>query len=259
MTIELDSLLKFYPENLSGFKRNILTEYLQCKILSIINTSVSYDKLAFIGGTAIRLCYDNPRFSEDLDFDNLKLSKKEFEQLAQKIFLQLKNEGYNIKYDLSFKNAFRCFLRFPSLYYHYNLSSHPEEKLLIQIDAEPQNMKYKQEIKIINKFGMFIRINVPLVSVLLSMKICAILKRKREKGRDFIDFVFLSSFTKPDFNYLKEKTGISSAGELKEKLYEKVKNINLKTLANDVAPFLFNSEDKNKILYFKEFLKEWKI
>lgn len=62
--VDLDSLVKQYPENLKAFKRNILAEYLQCKALSVIYDGMKPVKLSFIGGTAIRLCHGSFRFSD---------------------------------------------------------------------------------------------------------------------------------------------------------------------------------------------------
>ena len=72
--ISLHNIEQFYPENLRGFKRNMLREYLQFKILEIIFNSRLAPKLSFIGGTALRIVHENTRFSEDLDFDNFNHS-----------------------------------------------------------------------------------------------------------------------------------------------------------------------------------------
>ena len=78
----IDEIEKAYPEKLRPFKRFILREYLQYKILSYIYASQYGAKLSFIGGTALRILYDNQRFSEDLDFDNLGLDKNALEDLT---------------------------------------------------------------------------------------------------------------------------------------------------------------------------------
>ena len=65
--LELDQIISFYPEKLRIFKKNILREYLQYKILEIIFNSPFANKVVFMGGTALRIFYDNARFSEDLN------------------------------------------------------------------------------------------------------------------------------------------------------------------------------------------------
>ena len=83
--LNIKQIESFYPESLKPFKRNLLREYLQYKILEIIFDSRYGDKLAFMGGTATRIIHSNTRFSEDLDFDNLGLNKNEFVKLIQLI------------------------------------------------------------------------------------------------------------------------------------------------------------------------------
>jgi predicted nucleotidyltransferase component of viral defense system len=71
----LSEIAKYYPENLRGYQRFIIREYLQYKILQIVFDNTIYaNKLCFLGGTCLRLVHENTRFSEDLDFDNFKLS-----------------------------------------------------------------------------------------------------------------------------------------------------------------------------------------
>lgn len=45
--LSLQEIEKYYPENIKGFKRNILREYLQYKILRIIFDSGYASKLSF--------------------------------------------------------------------------------------------------------------------------------------------------------------------------------------------------------------------
>ena len=80
--LTLTEIEKIYPENLRGFKRFILREYLQHKILQIIYDSEYASSLTFLGGTCLRIVHGNNRFSEDLDFDNLKLKEDEFENIS---------------------------------------------------------------------------------------------------------------------------------------------------------------------------------
>ena len=79
--ITLDQILAAYPENLRAFKESILKEYLQYKILNSIFNSEHANKLAFLGGTALRIVYGSTRFSEDLDFDNFALTETVFTDL----------------------------------------------------------------------------------------------------------------------------------------------------------------------------------
>jgi predicted nucleotidyltransferase component of viral defense system len=72
--LSLDQIKEYYPENLKGFERFMLREYLQYKILEVLFDSKYANKFVFIGGTALRIVHNNERFSEDLDFDNFDVS-----------------------------------------------------------------------------------------------------------------------------------------------------------------------------------------
>ena len=76
--LDIKQIESFYPEYLRSFKRNVLQEYLQYKILEIVFDSKFGEKLSLMGGTAAHIIHGSTRFSEDLDFDNLGLTKKEF-------------------------------------------------------------------------------------------------------------------------------------------------------------------------------------
>ena len=79
--LTLPEIEKNYPEPLRGFKRFILREYLQYKILQIIFDSEYTGQFVFLGGTCLRIVHGNTRFSEDLDFDNLHMQEDVFEKM----------------------------------------------------------------------------------------------------------------------------------------------------------------------------------
>jgi len=63
--------------------RGMLVEYLQYELLDSLFKNPAASALSFIGGTAIRILHDSYRFSEDLDFDNFRLSYTQFEELLK--------------------------------------------------------------------------------------------------------------------------------------------------------------------------------
>lgn len=256
--IDLKRLELFYPENLRPFKRNLLREYLQCKILEIIFDSEFANSLCFMGGTAIRIVHSNNRFSEDLDFDNLHLDKRKFEKLTKQIGKKLSLEGYEPEIKSVFKGALHSYFKFPGLLFENRLSGHPKEKLTVQMEAEPQNFDYRPDKITLNRFDVFLQINVVPPDILLAQKIVAVFKRKRPMGRDFYDAVFLLGRTKPNFGYLNVKLGIKNEAELKKRLLAFCRNLNFKALAKDVEPFLFSAGDSKKVLLFPEYIKNYK-
>jgi len=74
--LNLKEIEQYYPDNLRGFKKNMLREHLQYKILEIIFNSKVANKLSFLGGTALRVVYNNTRFQKILILITLILQKK---------------------------------------------------------------------------------------------------------------------------------------------------------------------------------------
>jgi predicted nucleotidyltransferase component of viral defense system len=254
--ISLHNIEQFYSENLRGFKRNILREYLQFKILEIIFNSRLAPKLSFIGGTALRIVHENTRFSEDVDFDNFNLDESDFIELTKEIVSGLQMEGYSVEIRNVLESAFRCYIRLPEILFDQNLSNVKSEKILIQVDTEPHGFPYTPDLVFLNKFDIFTQIAVTPPDILLAQKIFAILNRKRAKGRDFYDVIFLLQKSKPNYDYLKQKTGIADPQALKKVLLAHLKSLDLKHLARDVEPFLFQPSDSKKIVSFLEYIKQ---
>jgi predicted nucleotidyltransferase component of viral defense system len=254
--LELQQIKNQYPEQLQGYERAILREYLQYKILQATFESSQASKLSFLGGTALRIVHGNSRFSEDIDLDNFGLSWQAFGELIQKVKRFLELEGFVVETSMVGKGAFHCNLRFPELLYDQGLSPHQQEKILIQLDTVAQGYTYTPEIKILNKFDVFSEIRVTPLNVLLSQKIYTAVNRKRPKGRDFYDITFLFSKTRPDFGFIHQKMGISSPESLREELLMKIEDFDFVALAGDVAPFLISKEQVKRVVKFREFWKQ---
>lgn len=252
--LNFDDILRKYPERLHGFKENILKEYLQYRILDIIYGSKYADKLVFLGGTSIRIVHQGSRFSEDLDFDNLGLAEKDFSDIGRIIQRELTLDGYTVVIKNVFKGAYHCHINFPGLLFEHGMSGHKEERILIQIDAEPQRCEYVPDKFLMNRFGIFRYINTVPAALLLSQKIFACLNRKTAKGRDFFDVVFLMSRTEPDYGYLKAKCGVNDKRQMITALLERIDKLDMKALAKDVEPFLFESAQKERVALFAEWL-----
>ena len=256
--LDLKQIESFYPENLRIYKKNLLREYLQYVILDVICSSEYGSRLVFMGGTAIHIIHGNHRFSEGLDFDNKGLSKEDFEDLSQNVLRKLELYGYSVEIQNKYGGAFHCFVKFPGIFFQHGISGHSQEKLTIQIDSEPQNVDYKAERVILNKFDVFMKINAVPPDILLAQKILAVLYRPRSIGRDFYDVIFLFSKANPNYNFLREKMKLKEKDDLKEikkKLLLKCEKINFKKLAEEVKPFLFYPHDAEKIILFPDFIR----
>ncbi len=255
--LNLEQIQQQYPEHLRGFKKSLLKEYLQYKILNSIYDSKVGNKLIFLGGTALRIVHEGNRFSEDLDFDNFDLTVEEFEYLGAVIKKDLEQEGLPVEIVSKTKSAFRLKIRIPKLLFDTGLAGLPGQKILIQVDTEPHDFNYLPDKPILNKFEVFTQINSVPRDILLSQKIYAAVNRKRAKGRDFYDIVFLHGIgARPNFGYLKQKLDISNQRKLKDFLLDETSRMNFELLGRDVEPFLFNPKENNKVFLFREFVKQ---
>jgi predicted nucleotidyltransferase component of viral defense system len=253
--LSFSNIEKFYSEQERSFKRNILREYLQFKILEIVFNSKIGQGLALLGGTVLRIVYNNSRFSEDLDFDNFGLTQEQFVSLMDEVKRGLQLQGYKVEIKNVFKGAYRSYIKMPEVLFDNKMSNLQEEKILIQIDTVPHAFDYTRDLKILNKFDVFTQIYTTPLPILLSQKIYAALNHKRAMGRDFFDIVFLLPQTKPNYEYLEKKMGIRNGQELKETLLSKTASFDFGELARDVEPFLINPDDSRKVKMFIPYIK----
>ena len=255
--LSLSQIKTFYPEELHVFEGFMIREYLQYKILELIFDSKYTSKLSFLGGTCLRIVHGNNRFSEDLDFDNFNLTQQEFDLVTRDVERGLAKLGFGVEIKNVTRGAYHCYIRFPELLFREGLSGHTGEKILIQLDSEAHSFQYRTDTPLINKFDVFTQINTTPADILLSMKFYAVINRKRNKGRDFFDIVsLLGNGFKPNYKYLEHKLGINSPKQLKVVVFKKCANINMKEMALDVKPFLFNPNDDKRVLLFEKYLEQ---
>jgi len=252
----LQQITEAYPPVLQGKERHMLREYLQYKILEAIVASKHGAKFIFLGGTALRLMYNNTRFSEDLDFDNIAVSQDEFVQLAKDIRHAMELQGFEVDVSLAGEGAYRCNVRFKHLLHEAGLSPHDDEKILIQVDSLAHGFDYTPDMKLLRKFDVTTQVPTTPLDILLSQKLFACVNRPRAKGRDFFDIMFLCGLTKPNYEYLAFKTGVTNETELRAYISEKTAHYNFTSLAKDVAPFLFRASDTHLIEKFPEYFSQ---
>lgn len=253
--LNLEDIRKNYPYP-AGFDRSALREYLQYKILDILFKNGLSEKISFLGGTAIKICYGSRRYSEDLDFDNFGLTADEFIGMSETIKKQLVWEGYEVEIKNTFKSAFRCDIRIPKVLFDNKISLLENEKISIQVDTMPHNFDFVPDVFVLQKYEVFRNIKVTPKDIILSQKVAAVLGRKRAKGRDFYDIVYLMGITDFNYEYLKKKLNIKNATELKDILLKVSLELDFDALVADVAPFLINQDEKDYVLNFKQYIEQ---
>ena len=72
---------------------NVVREYFQQLFLSRLYQEKGSDSLLFKGGTALRIIWQSPRFSEDLDFTGVNITIKKIETLMEGALTKIEMEG----------------------------------------------------------------------------------------------------------------------------------------------------------------------
>jgi len=252
--LTLKQIGEYFPEHV--VKRNprgVLVEYLQYELLDSLFKLKEATSLSFIGGTAIRMLRESPRFSEDLDFDNFGLTFTQFEKALQKTCRDMEAKGFLVEYRIVERGAYHCYLRFPEILHKSGISPDAGQKILIRIDSESKDRLYEPQRYLLNKFTIYRQILTAPTSILLSQKMMTVMQRKREKGRDLFDVSILMGAAQPDFDYIARYLGIEKK-EIIEQFTKRVEDLDLEYLAKDVEPFLFSPDQKERVLTF---LKYW--
>ena len=237
---------------------NYLKEYIQYLVLSLIYNHKKFKKLTFKGGSCLRICFNLPRLSENLDFD---CSKSQFKgsllkELKEYLSYEIKNK-YFANLEIKIQSTKRLYLKFPFLHRLGLAEKSESDKLYVKIETAHQLLPCaKFESTPISKFGFnFIAYHYDLPS-LMAGKINALLnkvwfKRKKQeidiKGRDFYDlFWFLKNNVKPNFKTLEKTADIKNEKQLKEILSKRLKKVATpQKLAYDLRNFIPEQEFVN--------------
>ncbi len=161
---------------------NIRREYVQNIFLSYFYGQQKTTNIYFKGGTALRLVYGNPRFSEDLDFSSPSENIKDIEKIIEDTLIEIEREGIKTEI-IEAKKTSGGYLATLG----FSLGS---EKVTIRIEISFREKNVKEEvITIVNNFIPSYTILCLAKEQLINQKIQALLTR--QKPRDFYDFYFI--------------------------------------------------------------------
>lgn len=234
---QVNELSKFYA--IDGF--TIIREYLQLLFLSYLYQKKEGREIYFKGGTAIRLLFGSPRFSEDLDFSTF-YNKKQILKIVRELEKSIQQELPECRIMLLYcgKNTTRFRIKYQSNDFKY--------PLVIRLDFHHENRIGKTIVTpLITKFPIVI---FPLISHLsveniLGEKINALVTRC--KGRDFFDVW-----------YLIEK-GIVAEMKLNNKtILNKIKEYSQTKLNHDLSQFLPRAQREIITILKEELIKKFK-
>ncbi|MDP2633077.1 MAG: nucleotidyl transferase AbiEii/AbiGii toxin family protein [Candidatus Curtissbacteria bacterium] len=161
---------------------NIRREYFQHLFLSYFYQQSAASNIYFKGGTALKLLYQSPRFSEDLDFNSANISYKGIEELLLDTLSQIEKENisFNLKEAKQTSGGFLAWISFEAF----------EKPVELKIEISLREEEKKGEIVgVINDFIPTYNVVAATETQLVFEKIRALLVRK--KPRDFYDLYFL--------------------------------------------------------------------
>ncbi len=231
---------------------NFCREFLQELLLQIIDRCGFSRNLAFVGGTALRVIHDLPRFSEDLDFSLIDDAGFDFQKLITATGRELELHGFRPGFSPGgSKNVLAVFVRFEGLLSALGISKHKKEKISvkIEIDGNPP-AGFRTELHLINKNFMFKTLSYDLSS-LFAGKLHAVLFRHYRKGRDYYDlFWFLTRRSPVNLAMLAQAIAQTHPGEetitpekLREMLLALIRKTSFPEIRRDIAPFLGRPEE----------------
>ncbi len=259
MMESIDNIRIFFPQAIAqnrAFDPMILKEYIQCQTLEYLSRQPGAAGMAFIGGTCLRLVHGINRFSENLDFDCKDMDKIQFLHLTDNLLAYLEKSGYKVEAkDRESVNltAFRRSIYFPELLYALHLSGYREQRFLMKIETQDQEIEYPYETVFLNRCGFLFPLNVAPISVLCAMKVLAALTRS--KGRDFYDLMFLLQRSEPDYGFLEQKTAIHNKSRLIAELIKKADSTDLSRKRRDFEHLLIEKSDADRILRFGDLVR----
>ncbi|MBU2577771.1 nucleotidyl transferase AbiEii/AbiGii toxin family protein [Patescibacteria group bacterium] len=191
---------------------NIRREYVQNLFLSYFYQQKETDKVFFKGGTALRIIYGSPRFSEDLDFSAAYFGVKEIEEAILNALNEIQRENIKVVLRESKKTSggFLALVEFDGISINLQVSLREGEKR-------------GEALTVVNDFIPPYTIISLSKDQLVEEKMQALFSR--QKPRDFYDLYFMlranlipidrRNFLKKALGML-EKTSINFRKELEQ-------------------------------------------
>lgn len=248
----LEQMLARYELTTGGQQLQALREVMQEIALSGLYRGGFFDRAAFYGGTCLRIFYQLPRFSEDLDFSLLQADKGfSLEPYFAAITTEFAAHGVEVEIRQKQKTAATAiesaFLKNTTRVFDLSLLGSQPIKIKFEVDTLPPAGFATEEKLLIEPFSFYVKcFQLP---DLFAGKAHALLFRQwknRVKGRDWFDFEWYIRKRVPlnlaHFNERALQTGnIDEPLDMKgfaSLLAEKVENTDLNSARQDVERFI---------------------
>lgn len=236
--------------------RGVLREYIETLILKFIYKHPLSKKIFFLGGTYLRLVHQFKRFSEDLDFNGEKFTKKQFEDLMQYVQTELARENLNCKASFDYRgNLLTGKLTFgEDVLKAYNLRDR-RGQLMIKVEIHQPPWKLKTEEAVVNSFGEIYPVFTMCSGYIFCEKMLALSTHKR--GRHVYDLIMMLSKKIPMDDYILKAKKIKKAPKdfLREIIFS-IPDAELKKMAKSLRPFLFEESEAEYVARAKFYVEK---
>lgn len=206
--------------------------------------------LAFHGGTALRLLYRIPRYSEDLDFA-LERNASDFDLRSHMRAIRslFAAETYDVSLRVNSQRVVQsAVIRFTGLLHELGVSPHRDQVLAVKIEVDTRPPDGAGLAITTVRRHILLRLQHHDQASLLAGKLHAILQRPFVKGRDVFDLLWYLSDPEwpnpnmPMLNNTLSQTGWAG-GELRENSWrqvirERLAAVSWPQIVQDVRPFL---------------------
>ena len=250
-------------------RTTLIREVLQECLLYALSRTNFFDHAAFYGGTALRIFYKLPRFSEDLDF-SLTSANPDFDitryfnqihrilaELGLSIDIQVKHKTKKSTIQSAFlkgNTRIQILTFYLNEEYARQYASNETVTIKFEVDTDPpEGASYKHHFSL---YPIPYEVNLYDGPSLFAGKLHAVLCRNwksRTKGRDLYDYVFYRQMNIP-FNreHLRQRliqshfidhSNACTLEEIKSWLNQRFDTIDYTAAKTDVFPFIENPRE----------------
>lgn len=235
----------------------MVREYLQARILGVLQRCGAMIPLAFQGGTALRFLYSSARYSEDLDFALERApSQYDLRSYLERIRKEFNAEAYNIQIKVNDKRTVQSsFVGFVGLLHELGLSPRRNEVISVKIEVDTKPPSGAALSTTVVRRHVTLNLQHHDRASLLAGKLHAVLQRPYVKGRDLYDLLWYLSdpdWPAPNLELLnnalqqtKWTGGRVNEKSWKEAVAARLQGIKWEIVVADVFPFLDQTADAN--------------
>ncbi|MBI2611849.1 nucleotidyl transferase AbiEii/AbiGii toxin family protein [Candidatus Gottesmanbacteria bacterium] len=180
-----EDLQKKLAQKYQTTELNIRREYLQQLFLRYFYLKSTTDNVFFKGGTALKIIYGSPRFSEDLDFSSTQKEIKFMEAAILETLEDIEKEGINLDLKEAKTTSGGYLSRISFKFYK---DSKDSIDVLLNISIRMRRVK-GEVVTIVSDFMPAYTVMALDRDQLVGEKIRALLSRR--KARDFYDLYFI--------------------------------------------------------------------